>query len=132
MSQFFNAAGETLWNPSNGVASLFMRTAETLAPEAGTPTGIGPMENDECEIDLPAFTTFTGALVQRLERSGHPILHALMEGFVATALVLVERGGVPLPPATSGPRRDVHVGMEPPARRDWSELAARHARAMPR
>lgn len=93
MSQYFQVGDQVLWNPSNGVARLFMRSAEALAPETGLPTGLGPMENDECQVDLTAFAAFVGALVERYERSNHRILHSLMEGFIATALVLVERGG---------------------------------------
>jgi hypothetical protein len=32
MSQYFKIGDLTLWNPSNGVAALFMRSAEALAP----------------------------------------------------------------------------------------------------
>ncbi|NJP96813.1 hypothetical protein HCN51_46580 [Nonomuraea sp. FMUSA5-5] len=92
MSQYYQVGEHVLWNPSNGVSALFLRTAQALAPETGLPTGLGPMESDECQIDLPAFTAFVGALVDRYERANHPILHALMEGFIATALVLVQRG----------------------------------------
>ncbi|MGP3921281.1 DUF6086 family protein [Nonomuraea sp. 10N515B] len=52
MSQYFQVGDQVLWNPSNGVAGLFMRSAEALAPETGLPTGLGPMESDECERAL--------------------------------------------------------------------------------
>ncbi|MGP4094263.1 DUF6086 family protein [Nonomuraea sp. KM90] len=143
MSQYFRIGDQVLWNPSNGVARLFMRSAEALAPETGLPTGLGPMESDECEIDLTAFTAFVGALIDRYERTNHPILHSLMDGFIATALVLVERAGAELPPpgADDGSRRDIQASKEstwPPGGghvRDaerWAALSARHARAMPR
>jgi hypothetical protein len=139
MSQYFQVDDRVLWNPSSGVSRLFMRTAEALAPEAGLPTGLGPMVDDECEIDLTAFTAFVSALVQRCERSNHPILRSLMEGFIATALVLVQRGGAT--PSVSGGRdeslRDIQVG--PHAERSpslgverWAALVAQHAEAMPR
>ncbi|MFI6741553.1 DUF6086 family protein [Nonomuraea sp. NPDC050451] len=131
MSQYFQVGDQVLWNPSNGVARLFMRSAEALAPETGLPTGLGPMESDECQIDLTAFAAFVGALIERYERSNHPILRSLMEGFIATALVLVERGGAELP------HSDVNDDPWPPAGpvRDverWAALSAHHARAMPR
>lgn len=138
MSQYFQIGDQVLWNPSNGVAGLFMRTAEALAPEAGLPTGLGSMENDECQVDLVAFTAFVSALVQRYERSNHPILHSLMGGFIATALVLVERGGarISVPDMTDG-WRDVQVGghaVWPPGDHveRWAALSDRHGRAMPR
>ncbi|MFB9420261.1 DUF6086 family protein [Nonomuraea rubra] len=39
-------------DPSNGVSALFLRSSQALAPEAGLPTGLGPMRDDECQIDL--------------------------------------------------------------------------------
>ncbi|WP_043635494.1 DUF6086 family protein [Nonomuraea candida] len=138
MSQYYQVGDHVLWNPSNGVSALFLRSAQALAPEAGLPTGLGPMRDDECQIDLKVFTAFVSALVDRYERSNHPVLHALMEGFIATALVLVERGGGE--PVRSGGDgwRDVRVSgpsTELPAvgaAGRWAELVARHARAMPR
>ncbi|MGW0194113.1 DUF6086 family protein [Nonomuraea sp. NPDC003201] len=141
MSQYFQVGDQVLWNPSNGVAGLFMRSAEALAPETGLPTGLGPMVSDECEVDLAAFAAFVSALIERYERSNHPILHSLMEGFIATALVLVERGGakLPVPRANDGGWRDVQVSEHsvwPPGGqvRDverWAALSGQHARAMP-
>ncbi|MEV6158312.1 DUF6086 family protein [Nonomuraea sp. NPDC052129] len=76
-SQYFQVGDQVPWNPSNGVAGLFMRLAEAFALETGLPTGLGPMESDECEVDLAAFV---GALIERFERSNHAILHSIMEG----------------------------------------------------
>ncbi|WP_431904792.1 DUF6086 family protein [Nonomuraea sp. bgisy101] len=142
MSQYFQVGDQVLWNASSGVAGLFMRSAEALSPETGLPTGLGPMESDECEIDLAAFTAFVSALIERYERSNHPILHSLMEGFIATALVLLERGGAELPEfdANDGRWRDVQVSEHSPwpaagQVRDverWATLSTQHARAMPR
>ncbi|GAA2216080.1 DUF6086 family protein [Nonomuraea monospora] len=137
MSQYYQVGEQVLWNPSNGVSALFLRSADALAPETGLPTGLSPMENDECQIDLEVFTAFVSALVERYERTNHPILHALMEGFIATALVLVQRGGAELHRSELDGWRDVQVSG--PATRlpegsagRWAELTARHARAMPR
>ncbi|MEQ4714753.1 DUF6086 family protein [Nonomuraea sp. B19D2] len=142
MSQYFQVGDQVLWNPSNGVAGLFMRSAEALAPETGLPTGLGPMESDECEVDLATFAAFVSALIRRYERSNHPILRSLMEGFIATALVLVERGGaeLPVPDTNDASWKDVQMSEHsawPPGGqvRDverWAALSAQHARAMPR
>lgn len=141
MSQFFQVGDQVLWNPSNGVAGLFIRSAEALAPETGLPTGLGPMENDECDVDLATFAAFVSALIRRYERSNHLILHSLMEGFIATALVLVERGGAELPvsDANNDGWKDVQVSehsARPPVGRAgdiarWAALSAQHGRAMP-
>ncbi|GAA2865524.1 DUF6086 family protein [Nonomuraea rubra] len=141
MSQYYQVGDQVLWNPSNGVSALFMRSAHALAPETGLPTGLGPMRSDECQIDLEAFAAFVSALVERYERSNHPVLHALMEGFIATALVLVQRGGAELVRSErvdGDGWRDVQVSG--PATRlpgggtagRWAELSARYARSMPR
>lgn len=140
MSQYFNANGQVLWNPSNGVSQLFLRSAEALAPLVKLPTGIGEMVSDDSEIDMEVFEAFVNALVQVYQQSNHPILRSLMEGFVATAVVLAHRGGghVAAPDPNAGPDfRDVSVayGADFPARPDLEkleQLCADHARAMPR
>ncbi|WP_406674055.1 DUF6086 family protein [Nonomuraea sp. N2-4H] len=43
VSQYYRVGDDVLWNPSNGVSALFLRTAEALAPETGLPTGLGPI-----------------------------------------------------------------------------------------
>jgi hypothetical protein len=142
VSQYFKIGRQILWNPSNGVSGLFMRSAEALAPVAGLPTGLGAMKADECQVDLAAFTAFVSALVRRYEQSNHPILHSLMGGFIATALVLVERGGqtISAPDTTDDGGKDVQVSRHavwPPgdqanAIERWTVLADQHGRAMPR
>ncbi|HEX3785696.1 MAG TPA: DUF6086 family protein [Pseudonocardiaceae bacterium] len=138
MSQYFQVGDKDVWNPSNGVGLLFLRSAEALAPIAGLPTGISAANADEWVIDMPAFAEFVGALVDRYQRSTHVILRSLMEGFIATLLVLVERGGGDIPSLGTSPGRDVTdisvtengLGDHPPAGR-LIELRAAHARAMP-
>ena len=48
MSQYFDMGNETLWNPSNGAAQLFVRQVRLYEDVLGVSSGIGPMENDEC------------------------------------------------------------------------------------
>lgn len=116
-----------------------MRTGEAVAPLVGAPTGIGAMHADEYEVDLDLFVGFVDALVKCYLSSSHPILRSLLEGFLATALVLVDRAGraVPLLHATATlDPRDVSVGtvgigtLGDPVR--LRELADALARAMPR
>jgi hypothetical protein len=118
VSQYFRAGGTVLWNPSNGVGLLFVRTAEALEPVAGVPSGIVAADADEWEIHMPVFERFVDALVDRYRRSTHLILRSLMEGFVATSLVLVERGGGGAPAL-------------PPEAGRLEELRDAHSRAMP-
>lgn len=93
MSQYYDLGDETLWNPSNGAARLFHRQVALFEAELGVPSGIGPMENDECQIDPAALGPFAEALVARHGLTGHAVIRALSEGFVATVLVLAERAG---------------------------------------
>lgn len=94
MSQYFDLGEETLWNPSNGPSRLFLRQVAVFEEELGLPSGIGPMENDECQIDPSTFEVFVNALVERHRRTRHPIVSALSENFTAMALVLAHRAGI--------------------------------------
>jgi hypothetical protein len=76
---------------------VFLRAAESFSTLTGLPSGLGPMQADECAIDIEVLTAFVDALIHRYARSNHVILRSLMEGFTATAIVLVERGGGHLP-----------------------------------
>ena len=91
-----------MWNPSNGVGLLFVRTAQAMEPLVDLPCGIKPALHianaDEWAIDLYVFQQFVHALADRYQRSTHLILRALTEGFVATAMVMLERAGGEAPP----------------------------------
>ncbi|HWS35339.1 MAG TPA: DUF6086 family protein [Actinoplanes sp.] len=113
MSQYFQAGDLVLWNPSSRVAELFFRTSEAVAPIVGLETGIAPVVADGYEIDLDAFIVFVDALVRRYLSSSHTILRSLLEGFTATALVMVHRAGHNVPALAVTPAldtRDVSVG----------------------
>ncbi|MFJ1756988.1 DUF6086 family protein [Kitasatospora sp. NPDC088134] len=119
MSQYYELGGETLWNPSNGASRLFLRQVAVFEEELGLPSGIGPMEADECRIDPVAFGVFARALLARQRQIRHAVMRALTEGFLLTVLALAERSGIevfeePSAPASSGPApaavlRDVQV-----------------------
>ncbi|MFB6565283.1 DUF6086 family protein [Streptomyces sp. NPDC056400] len=114
MSQYFDMGDETLWNPSNGASRMFRRQVAVFEAELGLGSGIGPMENDECQIDPVAFAAFVEALLVQHRRTSHAILLALSEGFTASVVVLAERAGIRvdwerLGAAPQGPRTDVQV-----------------------
>ncbi|WP_405616973.1 DUF6086 family protein [Streptomyces sp. NBC_01511] len=94
MSQYFDLGEETLWNPSNGASQLFQRQVAVFEAEVELASGIGPMENDECQIDPAAFETFVNALLARHRRTHHAISLALSGDFTATVLVLAGRAGI--------------------------------------
>ncbi|MEV6840398.1 DUF6086 family protein [Streptomyces sp. NPDC051133] len=146
MSQYFDIDDETLWNPSNGASRLFRRQVAVFEAELGLSSGIGPMENDECQIDPAAFELFVIALLAQHRRTTHAIVLALSEGFTATVLVLAERAGIrvdwaQLGSAPDGVREDVQIstvrGTSAPAEgRAWAaglrEKARQLGQRMPR
>ncbi|MEV4921324.1 DUF6086 family protein [Streptomyces roseoverticillatus] len=96
MSQIFEVAGNVLWHPSNGPARLFLRQVPVFEAEVKGPSGVGPMVNDECQIDPAAFRNFVDALLRWYRATHHPVMTAMAEGFICTALVLAERAGLEL------------------------------------
>ncbi|GAA3389819.1 DUF6086 family protein [Streptomyces roseoviridis] len=142
MSQYFDLGDETLWNPSNGASRMFQRHVALHEAELGLPSGIGPMEMDECQIDPVAFGAFVHALLARHRRTGHSIVLALSEDFTAIALVLAGRAGIEvdwarLSAETDGRLEDVQVsavtGMsEPPDGAAWAAALRARARELGR
>ncbi|MFI5865304.1 DUF6086 family protein [Streptomyces sp. NPDC051546] len=118
MSQYYDVGDETVWNPSNGAARLFHRQVAVFEEELGLPSGIGPLINDECQLDPAALGAFAEALVARHGTTGHAVIRALSEGFVATVLVLAERAGAqvrwPRPADSLEGARDVQVPLPDP------------------
>lgn len=94
MSQYFDIGDKTLWNPSNGASRMFQRQIAVFEAELELPSGIGPMENDECQITPATFEAFVNALLAKHRRTSHAIWLALSEGFIATVLVLAERAAI--------------------------------------
>jgi hypothetical protein len=120
MSQYFDMGDETLWNPSNAAARLFLRQVAVFEAELGLPSGVGRMENDECQIDPVAFGAFADALLAHHRRTSHAVILALSEGFIATLLVLGQRAGIEVcwTPSDSDQDlglRDVQVSTHPAA-----------------
>jgi hypothetical protein len=124
MSQYFQADCSILWNPSTAVSRVFLHVAESFTGLVGRPSGLGPVLADECEIDLRKFAGFTDSLVSQYAHSDHVILRSLMQGFLATAMAMAERGGGQLPAAQS------HT--EDPDIKTLQELSRRTEKAMPR
>ncbi|WP_234042193.1 DUF6086 family protein [Streptomyces marianii] len=118
MSQYYDMGDQTLWNPSNGASRLFMSQVSVYQAELGLPSGIGPVQGDECQIDPLVFKAFVDALLAWHRRTSHAVTAALSEGFVATVLVLAERAGIevkwqPAGVAEVGDLKDVQVPTAP-------------------
>ncbi|MER0484917.1 DUF6086 family protein [Streptomyces sp. Edi2] len=138
MSQYYDMGDQTLWNPSSGVSRLFLRQVALYEAELALPSGVGPMDADECQIDPTDFTAFVGALLARHHDTSHTVMVALSEGFVATVLVLAQRAGIEVDweaadcTAVDG-LRDVQVPVPPaPGREVWAVALRQKARELDR
>jgi hypothetical protein len=140
VSQYFQVGDLVLWNPSNTVAQLFARMTEAMVPVAECPSGVGSdIGRDEYEIDPDIFAVFVDALTKRYLATNHPILTAMLEGYLPAALVMVKRSGRDVP-ALKQPiardNRDVSLNrdaFDPDSdRHRLLGLVEGHARAMPR
>ncbi|MFJ9855194.1 DUF6086 family protein [Streptomyces sp. NPDC101150] len=83
-----------------------MRQVSVYEAELGLPSGIGPMQADESQIDAVVFNAFVDALLAWHRRASHAVMAALSDGFVATVLVLAERAGIEVSWQTAGLAED--------------------------
>ncbi|MFE2566734.1 DUF6086 family protein [Streptomyces mirabilis] len=120
MSMYFDIGDETLWNPSNGAGRLFLRQVEVFEAELKLASGIGQGkywgDPDTLGVDPAVYAEFARGLVAWHCRTGHSVILALSEEFVATAVALARRAGIevemPEPEsghACGGVQRDVQV-----------------------
>jgi hypothetical protein len=114
-----SAAG--LWRPDDRVASLFLGHAELFADLLGVPSGIGDVINDECSVDDSVLEAFCAASLAEYSATDQGIQRTLTVGFIATALVLLDRAGRPVP-----------TTLAPEQRAAWAALRDQHAAVMPR
>ncbi|GAA2615630.1 DUF6086 family protein [Streptomyces tubercidicus] len=91
MSCFFRIDDRDVWNPSNLVANAFIGQALALSKLLDQKTGIGPIVDDECEINKGDFLQFTTILIHRHRDTANPALRILLEGVASICLVLLER-----------------------------------------
>lgn len=139
VSQYFQVGDLVLWNPSNTVAQLFARMTEAMVPVAGCPSGVRTdMGRDEHEIDPDSFAVFVNALTARYLSTSHPILTAMLRGYLPAALVMVQRSGRDVPnlnESAERDNRDVSLNrdsFDPNVdRQRLLDLTESHARVMP-
>ncbi|MGP3989341.1 DUF6086 family protein [Streptomyces sp. 3N207] len=139
MSQYVDLGDETLWNPSNGAARLFLRQAAVFEAELGVPCGIGPMQSDECQVDPAVLKDFVDALLAWRHRTSHGVMGALADGFIATVLVLAERARIDVRwrrstgPVIRGVHTDVHLpALSPFGEEEWTIAVRAKARELSR
>ena len=111
MSQYYRAGDIVLWNPSSGVSRVFLGQVRLFEDDLSLASGVGPMEADECQVEIEHFSTFAQALLTYCSASNHQVLHALTDGFVITVLALAERAGAEVRPSRiAGRQHDVQTG----------------------
>ncbi|MGW1069653.1 DUF6086 family protein [Streptomyces aureus] len=108
----FELGEETLWDPSNGAGRLFMRQIEVFEAELGLPSGIGQGrfwgDPDTLAVDPVLYEEFVQHLVAWHCGTGHRVILALSEGFVAAAVALARRAGIEV--VIPGPEVDAMAG----------------------
>ncbi|MFF4244929.1 DUF6086 family protein [Streptomyces sp. NPDC001822] len=133
MSQYYALGDRTLWNPSNGASRLFMSQVTVYQAEVGLPSGIGPMEADECRIDPIAFATFVDALLAWHARTRHAVMATLSEGFVATVLALAETANIEVNWQTAErAESDCLKTASDPHAREWTAALRQQSRELVR
>jgi hypothetical protein len=139
VSQYFDDAttGQTLWNPATNVAQLFFRMTEALVPVVNRPSGVVDLEIDEYAIDSAAFAIFVDALVRQYLAPNHTILKGLLAGYLAPAVVMVERSGrtvaaltTPIERSTVAISLNVNAFGQAADRRELIHLANAASRSM--
>ncbi|MEV0545281.1 DUF6086 family protein [Nocardia salmonicida] len=139
MSQYYELDGTTLWNPSNGASRLFLNQVGFFEEELGVSSGIGPMESDVCEVTPVVLEVFLATVLAWRGRTGHAVVQALSDGFLATLLVIAERAGVTMPWAApsdrgTGGMHDAQVRSSPLSRdggeSEWGATVRERARQL--
>jgi hypothetical protein len=131
MSQYYRAGDIVLWNPSSGVSRVFLGQVRLFEDELSLASGVGPMEADECQVDLEQFETFAEALLSHGGASNHQVLHALTDGFVITVLALAERAGAEVRASRfDGRQHDVQLGSGQAASVETGDELRQRAHAM--
>jgi len=93
VSYYFEADGNTLWDPSLRMGKWYLSFAESAADLVHRPTGLTPSDDDTCAVDVPVFRQFVEALLECYASTRHPVQHSLMRGVLLASLVMLERGG---------------------------------------
>jgi Family of unknown function (DUF6086) len=96
MSYVFDVGDEGIWSPALRVGELFVATADSLATIVGVDTGLHAVASDYYDITAEKFFAFVLAVL-RSPYLKHPVFQELSRGFLATALVLLDRAAAPVP-----------------------------------
>jgi hypothetical protein len=110
-----------LWRAGDRVAGLFLGHAALLADFLGVPSGLGNVIDAECRVDDSLLDAFCVASLTEYGATDQGIQRALTVGCIATALVLLDRAGRPVPACVA-----------PNQQAAWAALREQHSAVMPR
>ncbi|WP_433577958.1 DUF6086 family protein [Nocardia brasiliensis] len=104
MSYVFEIGDETVWSPSLRVGDLYVRMLREVASVLGMPAGLSAVASDMWNIDIEVFGELVNLMHETYFTSSHHVLKALIGGVLAPSLVILERGGLGIPPRTEEER----------------------------
>jgi hypothetical protein len=103
MSQYYQVGDQVLWNPGQRTSLLYIAMAEMLAEQVKVPTGITYDFRDQYFLDVPRYVDFVDAVFRWATVTENPVFRAMVDGFLAASLVVVDRAGTAIPSIGDGP-----------------------------
>lgn len=104
MSYIFDVNDETVWSPALRAGRLYTLMAQDVAEVLGVETGMTAMASDFWDIDIDRFELFVRAMYEKYFSSSHPVLKGLIGSVLAPSIVVLERGGRAVTPASAEER----------------------------
>ncbi|MBF6349748.1 MULTISPECIES: DUF6086 family protein [Nocardia] len=101
MSYIFDVNDETVWSPALRAGRLYTLMAEDIADVLGTETGMTAIASDFWDINIDKFEIFVHAMYETYFSSSHPVLKGLVGSVLAPSIVVLERGGRVISPAST-------------------------------
>jgi hypothetical protein len=94
VSVLFDAAGITIWWPSQTTAQVYVAYVRGLETAFGLSAGLDGITSDEVHVDVPAFRDFVEDIARRTpERGTNALLHGLFLSVLGPGVAMLERAG---------------------------------------
>lgn len=94
-------AGQSIWEPSLKVGFCFVAQVRSIEQLLDVRSGVSPIISDEVDINLAEFENFVGQCLEKLERTNHGALFALVMGCLQICMALNWKMGGKVPPISS-------------------------------
>jgi hypothetical protein len=101
MSYAFRARGAYVWDPASRVGRMFVGLTQGASAAMGLASGLTANQDDTCDIDVDVFKLFVDELRRWYFSTQHPVQHHLLRGVLLTSLVLLNRSGISIEPASA-------------------------------